>query len=228
MQQTKKINTDTYIIADTHFGHENINVHEPLRKQKTYENGFLEPDEMMISNWNQIVQPEDIVLHLGDFAFKHKDIETLSNSLNGKKILLKGNHDKTKDVEKLKKTGWDIIDDIVIDIDDTKKVTLALNKLQRVYKVHQKINLLCCYVADLQTARVMFTHFPLFNDNPYDEKYKNITDILQYLYKELDCDFNIHGHSHSKGAKEDFCISACVEKIDFKPIKIGELLQYAK
>ena len=74
----------------------------------------------------------------------------------------------------------------------------------------------------------MFTHFPLFNDNPYDEKYKNITDILQYLYKELDCDFNIHGHSHSKGAKEDFCISACVEKIDFKPIKIGELLQYAK
>ncbi|HUS89517.1 MAG TPA: hypothetical protein VMW91_09155 [Desulfosporosinus sp.] len=57
-------------------------------------------DEIIINKWNEVVSPEDIVYHLGDFAFRSKNTYSCFNRLNGTKILIFGNHDG-KDVLKL-------------------------------------------------------------------------------------------------------------------------------
>jgi calcineurin-like phosphoesterase family protein len=80
-----------FVIADTHFNHTNI--------IKYCERPFADAEEMdetMIRNWNQVVSPNDTVYHLGDFAFgpgAKQMVEGYVRRLNGKIILVKGNHD---------------------------------------------------------------------------------------------------------------------------------------
>lgn len=52
-------------------------------------------NETMISEWNAVVQPEDTTFILGDVAFlpAAKAVAILQR-LNGRKILIKGNHDR--------------------------------------------------------------------------------------------------------------------------------------
>ena len=79
-----------FVIADTHFHHENI-IKYSGRPFKTVE----EMDEEMIKRWNNKVAKDDIVIHLGDFALgSKKEISNLRKRLNGSIILIKGNHDK--------------------------------------------------------------------------------------------------------------------------------------
>ena len=78
-----------FIISDTHFNHANIikYCNRPFKDTK-------EMDEMMIKNWNETVSNKDIVLHLGDFGLGKKEyIASIVKRLNGKKILIMGNHD---------------------------------------------------------------------------------------------------------------------------------------
>lgn len=64
--------------------------HCPNRKFSSVE----EHDAHLIKVWNERVKPEDTVFTLGDFAFGQveKSFPVL-DSLNGKKILITGNHD---------------------------------------------------------------------------------------------------------------------------------------
>jgi calcineurin-like phosphoesterase family protein len=79
----------TFIVADTHFRHENI-IKYSGRPFKTVE----EMDEQMIKRWNSRVGKDDLVIHLGDFALGNKEeVSEIRNKLNGNIILLKGNHD---------------------------------------------------------------------------------------------------------------------------------------
>lgn len=58
-------------------------------------------NEALIRNWNAVVGPDDLVFHLGDFAFKLCDeaerIRGIFHRLNGRKRLVLGNHDLRKD-----------------------------------------------------------------------------------------------------------------------------------
>jgi calcineurin-like phosphoesterase family protein len=83
-----------FVIADLHFGDEDMckllkEDGHPMRPFKSIE----EHDAKLIENWNKVVtHPSDKVYVLGDVAQKRKDIENFAK-LNGKKILIKGNHD---------------------------------------------------------------------------------------------------------------------------------------
>lgn len=46
----------------------------------------------MISSWNSVVRPNDTVYHLGDVVINKKALP-LVGRCNGRKILIKGNHD---------------------------------------------------------------------------------------------------------------------------------------
>lgn len=75
-----------WFTADLHFDHDNIRIH--------CNRPFKNLDEMhstIIKNWNSVVSKKDIVYILGDFAYS-KHSHWLMR-LNGKKILIKGNHD---------------------------------------------------------------------------------------------------------------------------------------
>ena len=85
------------LISDTHFGHSNIlkfkvegNPARPFSSTK-------EMDEFMIDAWNSRVAKDDLVYHLGDFAFASKGyILNIASKLNGRKRLIVGNHDDIK------------------------------------------------------------------------------------------------------------------------------------
>lgn len=52
----------------------------------------------LIENWNERVQPDDTVYHLGDFALGNKaGWPGFRRALNGRIILVKGNHDRGKE-----------------------------------------------------------------------------------------------------------------------------------
>lgn len=80
-----------FIGSDLHFGHKNILKFCPKTRP------FASTDEMdqaMVSQWNETVSPEDTTYLLGDISY-HEPSRTASilNRLNGKKILIIGNHD---------------------------------------------------------------------------------------------------------------------------------------
>ena len=78
--------------SDTHFHHKNIIKYEAAARP------FKDRDEMdaeLVKRWNEVIGPSDVVFHLGDFAFAGKNyISSIVHQLNGRKILLLGNHDR--------------------------------------------------------------------------------------------------------------------------------------
>lgn len=90
--------SNRFVISDTHFGHTNSwqlfkrPDGSPLRPFSSTE----EMDEAMIERWNAKVQPHDVVYHLGDVVINRKYLH-LVKRLNGKKRLVRGNHDIFKD-----------------------------------------------------------------------------------------------------------------------------------
>jgi calcineurin-like phosphoesterase family protein len=83
---THIITIDTWIISDTHFFHESIG---------RYCNRPENWQELIIKNWNDLIFPGETVLHLGDFSFgKRSNFDTLTETLHGKIILIRGNHDR--------------------------------------------------------------------------------------------------------------------------------------
>lgn len=79
-----------YIISDNHFGHESIIKH--------CSRPFKDVDEMnkvMATRWNNTVGPKDMVLVLGDIGLHNRGLDwNLIKSLQGNKILVRGNHDR--------------------------------------------------------------------------------------------------------------------------------------
>lgn len=76
-----------YFTSDTHLDHKNIIKY----CDRPFKN-INEMNETIVENWNKIVHPTDTVYHLGDFSFG-ESIREFVERLNGKIILIKGNHD---------------------------------------------------------------------------------------------------------------------------------------
>jgi len=78
-----------FIISDTHFDHKNIIEYCDRPFKDVYD-----MEKTLIENWNSVVRQDDIIFHLGDFAFFSKNkIREIVKRLNGKIVLIKGNHD---------------------------------------------------------------------------------------------------------------------------------------
>ncbi|MDX1810053.1 MAG: metallophosphoesterase family protein [Sulfurospirillaceae bacterium] len=179
--------------------------------------GYADFDEMIIDMWNRSVKKEDTLLHLGDVGLKEG--YKRAQELNGHITLIIGNHDlKNKYLNFYREIGWDIIDYLRLDIDEKDQVMKYLMSIFTKDELNNK--LLACWVCDINDKRIMFSHFPIFNNNPHDTKYNSLTKVLEEIYIFTKCDINIHGHTHSAGAKEAFCKSACLELNDFKLLKL--------
>lgn len=82
-----------WLVSDTHFNHTNI-----IKYSGRPYDDVVAMNEALILNWNSVVDPEDIVFHLGDVGlFRHpSQAKEIVQQLNGKKILIYGNHDRRK------------------------------------------------------------------------------------------------------------------------------------
>ena len=79
----------TFVTSDHHF--------------RDWKNGILpesteEEEAQHIELWNSVVGKDDLVLYIGDFCDGGVgDLEELCKKLNGRKVLIKGNHDELGD-----------------------------------------------------------------------------------------------------------------------------------
>ena len=85
-----------FVTSDLHFGHRNILTfcNRPFSDTK-------EMTEKLVSNWNEVVGKNDVVLDLGDvmwFDGRHEAKRVLER-LNGKHYIIQGNHDRRETFE---------------------------------------------------------------------------------------------------------------------------------
>jgi calcineurin-like phosphoesterase family protein len=103
MEIYKVIEDNPYMVSDTHFNHKKIIelCNRPVDWQETF-----------ITHWNNTVNTDDNVFHLGDFAMggKHDAIDII-NRLKGNIYLLPGNHDYDKINVYKRETKLIILDD---------------------------------------------------------------------------------------------------------------------
>jgi calcineurin-like phosphoesterase family protein len=80
-----------FVISDTHFNHKSM-ITKKWRDFKSVE----QMNEHIIYQWNQTVTNEDIVFILGDLCIgkKTETIKEIMPILNGRHIIISGNHDK--------------------------------------------------------------------------------------------------------------------------------------
>lgn len=104
-----------WFTSDTHFGHTNI--------VQYCQRPFTDVHHMnreLVRRWNKVVEPLDIVYHLGDFAMGNRgDIPGHLNKLNGKITLVRGNHDRSQTA--MREAGFtEIYDELVVEVEGTK------------------------------------------------------------------------------------------------------------
>lgn len=100
-----------YFTSDTHFYHRNIiNLNNRPFKDCDHMNRVL------IRNWNSYVTDRDEIYILGDFVHKGRTIEInkILKMLNGKKYLIKGNHDNFINDEEFDQTAFEWIKDYYV------------------------------------------------------------------------------------------------------------------
>lgn len=91
-----------FVIGDTHFGDENILRYE----SRPFETG-AQMNQALVDRWNAVVGPEDTVFHLGDVSSLswEEDLALLSR-LQGKKLLVMGNHDRHRSPSQWRELGF--------------------------------------------------------------------------------------------------------------------------
>lgn len=119
-----------WLWSDHHFGHKNI-----IRFSNRPYPTIKLMEECMIGNNNNLVEPTDVCIWVGDFAFlKDAEANEILHQMNGYKILILGNHDINK--KKVKKLHFDEI------------------HLMRKIEVP---------VSDGRTFDLVLTHYPMHN-----------------------------------------------------------------
>ncbi|MCR6097180.1 metallophosphoesterase [Salipaludibacillus agaradhaerens] len=79
-----------YFISDTHFFHENI-----IKFSNRPFDSVVEMNQTMINKWNSVIGQTDEIYILGDLVVRGtgKQANEILKLLNGKKYLIKGNHE---------------------------------------------------------------------------------------------------------------------------------------
>lgn len=97
-------NVISHFYSDPHFGHSNIikYANRPFRDRR-------EMDRELIRRYNEVVKPDDTVLWCGDCSFKLHEFADIMAGLNGRKLLILGNHDKG--AATMSKMGFDLVMD---------------------------------------------------------------------------------------------------------------------
>lgn len=111
-----------YYIADCHFFHRSL-------LTKMDQRGFESAEEMneyMIERWNQKVKRNDEVVILGDFSWGNgEQTNELLERLNGRKFLIKGNHDLYLKDKTFDPSHFEWIKDYAELHDNRRKVVLS-------------------------------------------------------------------------------------------------------
>jgi calcineurin-like phosphoesterase family protein len=91
---------NVYFTTDFHLFHHNV-----LKFDKRPFNDVHHMHQIIEQRWNETVNPDDIVIYLGDLSFARREdkdyINQMLERLNGKIHFVLGNHDKIEEVKKM-------------------------------------------------------------------------------------------------------------------------------
>ena len=92
-------NTKNFYTSDLHFQHHNLYT-RGVRSFSCAE----DCEEFIMKNFNQVIRPHDNLYILGDLSLSanYDQLASYLNSINGNKIVIMGNHDKTSTLDRLK------------------------------------------------------------------------------------------------------------------------------
>ena len=161
--------SNRFVISDTHFGHTNSwqlfkrPDGSPLRPFSSTE----EMDEAMIERWNAKVGPHDVVYHLGDVVINRKFLH-LVKRLNGKKRLVRGNHDIFKDQD-YRDVGFDSLYGVRVFTDKfiLSHIPLHPDCITHRFKANVHGHLHANEVTRQVANADWYTQGPLKDDGPY-------------------------------------------------------------
>lgn len=101
---------NVWVTADQHFNHGNI-----IKYENRPFSDVEQMNKFMIEAWNSVVVKDDKVIVLGDFGFGGSDfISDTLNKLRGNKVLVMGNHDRSRSVKKWMELGFQAVYDYPI------------------------------------------------------------------------------------------------------------------
>lgn len=229
-----------YAIADLHLD---------ITKEKdmsVFGGNWKNYEEKIFSQWDTIVKPQDLILIPGDISWAMKledaqlDLERIEE-LNGRKIIMKGNHDYWwstlnklynlgyQSIDYLQNNsfiyhntvivgtrGWESRDSLGFSDQDEKVFDRELFRLELSIKDAIKK-----YGQDFEYIAMM--HYPPFNKDMTPNEFEEI--FKKYNIKKV-----VYGHIHGEQAKympnglingiQYYCVSG--DLIDFKPVEISQ------
>lgn len=177
---------ETWVISDTHFNHKNIVKYQPDRPE------YFE--DLIFRNLQRVVQPQDRILHVGDFTFgnaKERD-RILDRWLDfpcAERILSKGNHDRHGD----------------------DYYELAFDKIYEEFLVIE--NTLISHFPRNSSSY-----------QSKDPRYEDVISKITKAYKEFNCVQQIHGHTHGYDIPDPTYINASVESTYFMPLPLTQII----
>lgn len=186
-----------WFTSDLHIGHQNI-----INYQNRPFADVQEMNEMLIHYWNELVNPDDVVYVIGDWAMgKIVDSLALTPRFNGIKILVPGNHDRCWYGGKKDFRDW----------------------------AQRYIEAGFAYIYDTNTApftdpetgmRITLCHFPRVMVPRHDDKFKAYSP-------DEDGNWLIHGHVHGGPEEainfEHKTIDVGMDAWDYHPISLDGL-----
>lgn len=203
-------------------------------------NGWDNYQELIEKNWCRIISPEDTIVLAGDISWGMSLSQARSdfafiNSLPGKKIIIKGNHDywwttKKKMYDFMKSEGFETIE--ILHNNHFRYLNYGICGTRGWVNVpgeaqSQDTKVLMREVQRLETSiksalserlvPLVFMHYPpIFGNNfNYD-----ILDVL-YRFKVKEC---YYGHIHGRSG-HNLCIQGVYDDINFHLIS-GDYLQF--
>lgn len=183
-----------YWTSDLHIGHTNI--------IKFCDRPFVDTNhqtEILIQNWNNVVNPDDEVWMLGDIVMGHfiQEMPHIAR-LNGTKYLVAGNHDRVwRGNKPAYAEGWQQ------SYDEVGMITISHGEP---------------VLAQIGSHRVNVSHFPYESDSRHDDKYNDHLPADDGLWV-------IHGHVHTAWKVRGRQINVGVDMWDYTPVSDAQLLK---
>lgn len=193
-----------YFISDLHLGH----------RRMAQQRGFSDTDAMdnfLISRWNSRIREEDRVFVVGDLSFRSPHGEEIGfylSRMRGKKILIRGNHDK----EWMSRTPKEETAKYFVRVEDLLSVKVRRNQSEQEKMV-----------------RVVLCHYPMLE---WEEcRYHHDKDPDLYPPRYL-----LHGHIHDSRKPAAFAVlrdylpdalncAADLPGADFQPRTLDEWIE---
>lgn len=192
-----------WLTSDTHYSHKNT-----LRYCGRPFFTIKQCDDAMIERWNTVVKPEDTVYHFGDVAMHTAPMKRILPQLNGKKILIVGNHDLVYPYF-LKTRGQKFIDKMMKEYTEAGFSEILPSGTIRHLTGSNGFN-----------VKARLSHFP--TKNAFDSYHNDKHDAMRPIDNG---NLNICGHIHIGWLKHGNNINVGVDVFDFTPVSLDTVIK---